>query len=134
MDLNNAIQGYLTLNKISFTDQDYQTGQPDDAQDQILFWNAEKLGPQPNQQQLAAGDIYYTEQTIKKENTLAASAILASTDWTAIASIANPQVSQPYLTNQAEFLSYRSAVRAIGVNPPAVLATFPTQPIPAWSN
>jgi len=31
-------------------------------------------------------------------------------------------------------LSYRSAVRAIGVNPPTTPATFPTVPTATWSN
>ena len=134
MDLNNAIQGYLAQNNISFNAGDYTTGQPDDQADQILYWNAEALGAEPTQDQLAQGEIFYSEQTIKNINENNAKTLLSATDWTAIASIANPQDSKPYLTNQAAFLSYRSTVRDIAVNPPAVPATFPTVPKPTWSN
>lgn len=134
MDLNNAIQGYLEQNNISFNDGDYSTGQPDGQTDQILYWNAAALGEEPTQAQLEQGEIFYDEQTIRNANTNNAKALLSATDWTAIASVANPKDSQPYLTNQADFLSYRSSVRAIAVNPPAVPATFPTVPKPTWSN
>jgi hypothetical protein len=59
--------------------------------------------------------------------------ILANTDWTAIASIADPTESDPYLTNRAEFLSYRSAVRAIVLNP-SYDSVYPTAPVEHWSN
>jgi hypothetical protein len=134
MNLNNGIQGYLAQNNISFNANDYSTGEPDGQADQILYWNAAALGAEPTQAQLEQGEIFYSEQTIKNTNTENAKALLSATDWTAIASVANPQDSQPYLTNQAAFLSYRSAVRDIAVNPPAVPATFPTVPKPTWSN
>jgi hypothetical protein len=59
--------------------------------------------------------------------------ILANTDWTAIASIADPAESDPYLTNRTDFLTYRSAVRAIVLNP-AYDSVYPTAPIERWSN
>jgi hypothetical protein len=59
--------------------------------------------------------------------------ILSDTDWTAIASVADPAESNPYLTNRAEFLSYRSTVRAIVLNP-AFDSVFPTEPTEAWSS
>jgi len=68
------------------------------------------------------------------QNSAQAQTLLTATDWTAIASVADPVVSNPYLTNQAEFLSYRSAVRAIGVKPPTTPATFPTAPTEQWSS
>jgi len=58
--------------------------------------------------------------------------LLSATDWTAIASVADPALSNPYLSNQAEFLSYRSQVRAIGVNPPTTQPVYPKQPTPIW--
>ena len=73
-------------------------------------------------------------QQIQAQNTATAQTLLTATDWTAIASVADPAVSTPHLTNQAEFLSYRSAVRAIGVTPPTTPATFPTVPTATWSN
>jgi hypothetical protein len=71
---------------------------------------------------------------VQSNNSAQAQSLLSATDWTAIASVADPLVSNPYLTNQAEFLSYRSAVRAIGVNPPVTPAIFPTVPTQQWSN
>ena len=59
--------------------------------------------------------------------------ILSNTDWTAIASIADPTESDPYLTNRAEFLTYRSAVRAIVLNP-TYDSVYPTAPVEHWSN
>ena len=134
MELSNAIQGYLIQNNISYTTTDFVTGEPEGESNQILYWNAAALGAQPTQAQLEQGEIFFTEQTIKNTNSEQAKWLLSATDWTAIASVANPQDSQPYLTNQAAFLSYRSTVRDIAVNPPAVPATFPTVPKPTWSN
>ena len=71
---------------------------------------------------------------LQAQTSTQAQTLLSATDWTAIASVADPAVSTPHLTNQAEFLSYRSAVRAIGVNPPTTPATFPTVPTATWGN
>jgi hypothetical protein len=60
-----------------------------------------------------------------------ASGRLYATDWTTIADVANPAMSNPYLTNQAEFIAYRSQVRALAVNP-IVDPTFPPVPKPQW--
>lgn len=59
--------------------------------------------------------------------------ILANTDWTAIDSVANPEESQPYLLNRAEFLAYRSAVRAIVLNP-SYDSVYPEAPVEQWSS
>jgi hypothetical protein len=59
--------------------------------------------------------------------------LLNETDWTSIADVADPAKSNPYLTNQAEFIAYRSTVRNIAVNP-TFDAVFPTQPQEIWSN
>ena len=53
MSLTEKIQAYLTQSNISFTAGDYQTGQPEGQQDQILLWD-EKLGIQPTTEQLEA--------------------------------------------------------------------------------
>jgi hypothetical protein len=58
--------------------------------------------------------------------------ILSDTDWTAIASVADPAESNPYLTNRQAFLEYRSAVRAIVLNP-QFDSVFPTEPAEVWS-
>lgn len=68
-------------------------------------------------------------QTCKQQ----ASGRLYATDWTTIADVANPAMSNPYLLNQAEFIAYRSQVRALAVNP-VVDPTFPPVPTPQWSS
>jgi hypothetical protein len=59
--------------------------------------------------------------------------LLAQTDWTTIPDVADPALSNPYLTNQAEFITYRNQVRPIAINPVAGNLTWPTQPTPSWS-
>ena len=70
-------------------------------------------------------------QEINKTN---ATTLLQQTDWTATVDITNPQYSNPYLTNQPEFLSYRSTVRQVAVNPPSTEVIFPPQPVATWSS
>jgi hypothetical protein len=60
--------------------------------------------------------------------------LLQESDWTATESIADPQISNPYLTNQADFLAYRSALRAIAVDPQEGFITWPTRPDEVWSS
>lgn len=49
-------------------------------------------------------------------------------------SVGDSQESNPYLVNQTAFLSYRSQVRAIAVNPPATPVTnWPVLPQEQWS-
>ncbi len=93
------------------------------------------------------GDTVYTiqvaqmsaEQIAQYQASLAANiaaqgkTILSATDWTAIASIADPTESDPYLLNRNEFLGYRSAVRAIVLNP-SYDSVYPTAPVEHWSN
>jgi len=62
-----------------------------------------------------------------------AKAILTATDWTSIADVGDPTKSNPYLVNQAEFISYRSTIRNYAVNP-VVDPIWPTQPTEQWSN
>ena len=132
--LNEKVIAYLSVNNISFTVNDYSTGQPEGQPNQILDWNTAALGPQPDQTELDLAYVVWLEQQIQVQNSNEAQALLSATDWTAIVSVADPAVSNPYLTNQAEFLSYRSTVRNLGVNPPTTPAVFPTQPTPTWSN
>jgi hypothetical protein len=61
-----------------------------------------------------------------------ATTILNSTDWTSIADIASPE-NNPYLINQAEFLSYRNVIRGYAVNP-VENPVWPTQPTEQWSS
>ena len=59
--------------------------------------------------------------------------LLSQTDWTSIPSVADPAQSDPYLTNQAEFIAWRSQVRAIAVSP-KYDSVIPPQPKDQWSN
>jgi hypothetical protein len=60
----------------------------------------------------------------KASNKATAEQKLAATDWT--------QVVDVPLLNKQEFVDYRTAVRAIALNPP-VQATFPEIPAEQWS-
>ena len=64
---------------------------------------------------------------------LQAQSILSQTDWTSIGDVGNPQMSNPYLVNQAAFISYRSTIRGYAVNPVAD-PVWPTQPTEQWSS
>lgn len=72
-------------------------------------------------------------EAVQNENKITATLLLQQTDWTATVDIADPQYTNPHLTNQAEFLAYRSAVRKIVLNPPATPAVFPQLPNEQWS-
>ena len=66
------------------------------------------------------------------ENKNTASSLLSATDWTTIADVGNPALSNPYLSNQAEFITYRNAVRQYAVYPVAGDITWPTVPVENW--
>jgi hypothetical protein len=62
-----------------------------------------------------------------------ATTILNATDWTSISDVGNPDMANPYLVNQAEFIAYRSTVRNYAVNP-VENPVFPTAPTEQWSS
>ena len=62
-----------------------------------------------------------------------ASGILSATDWTSIADVGDPTKANPHLVNQAAFISYRSTVRNLAVNP-VVDPVWPTAPTEQWSS
>jgi 5-enolpyruvylshikimate-3-phosphate synthase len=78
---------------------------------------------------LAALDAQVALDTCKQQ----AVAILNATDWTSIGDVGNPQTANPYLVNQVAFITYRSAIRALAVNPVAD-PVWPTQPTEQWSS
>jgi len=136
--LNDKLKAYCVLNNLPLTkpnsyDATYITMLVDNV-DTCTYWDTDLLGTYPTQAQMDAAYVTWEGQQIQAQNSAQAQALLSATDWTAIASVADPAVSNPHLTNQAEFLSYRSAVRAIGVNPPTTPATFPTVPTQQWSS
>lgn len=75
-----------------------------------------------------------TPDELKAQNKSKASMLLSETDWTATVDINNPQYSNPYLANQDAFLAYRSQIRAIAVNPPAVVDPWPVRPDEVWQS
>ena len=66
------------------------------------------------------------------ENKATAVSLLQATDWATIADVGNPQLSNPYLANQAEFITYRNAVRQYAVYPEAGNIVWPTVPVENW--
>lgn len=77
---------------------------------------------------LAAVDAQAAKNACKAQ----ATSILQATDWTSIADVGDPTKSNPYLVNQAAFISYRSTVRNYAVNP-VENPTWPTAPTEQWS-
>ena len=67
------------------------------------------------------------------ENKATATSLLTATDWTTIADVGNPQMANPYLANQAEFIAYRNAIRQIAVYPVAGNLTWATVPVEVWT-
>lgn len=88
------------------------------------------------------GDTYENGQFIpyvppaptSEENKKRAIKLLQETDWTSVADVGNPDMSNPYLINQAEFIAWRSSVRAVAVNPLAGFDVIPVKPQEQWSN
>ena len=87
--------------------------------------------PKPTQEELDALWIATQEADSKAANKATASSLLAGTDWTTIADVADP-INSPYLANQAEFITYRNLVRQIAVYPPAGNVVWPVAPQEEW--
>lgn len=84
-------------------------------------------------EQMTAEQLAAYQASVAAQIGAQAQALLSSTDWTTIPSVADPAQSNPYLTNQAEFISWRSQVRAIAVTP-EYTSVIPAMPAQAWSN
>ena len=84
-------------------------------------------------QDMTAEQLAAYRQSVAQQYKAQAQSLLSQTDWTAIPDVADPAKSDPYLTNQADFVSWRSVIRAIAVNP-TYDAFFPTKPNEQWSN
>ena len=67
-----------------------------------------------------------------EQNKQTATGLLQATDWTTIADVGNPQMSNPYLANKVEFITYRNAIRNIAVYPTAGDIDFPDMPNSNW--
>jgi hypothetical protein len=73
------------------------------------------------------------EEAAKQANKQQAASLLTATDWTTIPDVSDPAISDPYLTNAAEFAAYRSNVRKIAVNPPVTVDVWPIEPDEVWA-
>jgi hypothetical protein len=111
--------------------------------DDKIFDVAQPLYWQDCPSNIVAGEYYYVNNEYVKrvfppipatENKKRAVQLLQETDWTTIADVADPALSNPYLMNQAAFFAYRSVLRAIAVNPTAGDLTWPTKPQEQWSS
>jgi len=96
-----------------------------------LVWLSPEI-QQPSEEQVVAEMQVLQEEQPFVDCKNKASQLLYKTDWTTIADVADPTKSNPYLTNQAAFVAYRSQVRALAVNPVAD-PVWPTEPTAQWS-
>lgn len=79
-------------------------------------------------------EIEYRSANAKTANANYGKQLLLDTDWAAPSSIADPAESNPHLVNRQEFLAYRSAVRAIVLNPSVEAPNWPAKPNEVWSS
>jgi hypothetical protein len=95
-----------------------------------LIWYSDT--PKPTKEEL--DNLYESTQDKVYKNSCKKQAIsiLNSTDWTSSNDVGNSEVSNPYLSNQQEFISYRSKIRALAVNPVAN-PVWPTIPTEQWT-
>jgi hypothetical protein len=68
------------------------------------------------------------------QNKATASSILTATDWTTIADVGNSTMSNPFLSNQDEFIAYRNEVRQYAVYPVDGNVNWPVVPQEVWTN
>jgi hypothetical protein len=95
---------------------------------QSLQWLSDT--PKPTQAELDALAIPTQETVAKQSCKKQASELLYETDWTTIPDVAD-SANVPYLTNQAEFITWRSQIRALAINP-VVDPVFPPKPNEVW--
>lgn len=95
---------------------------------QTLQWLSDT--PKPTQEELDALAITTQDEIAKQACKKQASELLYETDWTTIPDVADP-ANSPYLTNQAEFIAWRSQIRALAINP-VVDPVFPPKPNEVW--
>jgi len=67
------------------------------------------------------------------QNKLTAVNKLQDTDWATIPDVADPAKSNPYLSNAADFVTYRNAVRQYAINPVAGNIDWPVVPQEVWA-
>jgi hypothetical protein len=68
-----------------------------------------------------------------EQNKLTAVNKLQDTDWATIPDVADPAKSNPYLSNSADFVTYRNVVRQYAINPVAGNIDWPVVPQEVWA-
>lgn len=69
------------------------------------------------------------------DNKEKAKKLLADTDWTAANDVGDPTKANPYLANQADFITWRNEVRAIVFNPvDGWIDIFNQKPVEDWQS
>lgn len=104
----------------------------DDLNYVTLVWNSTVV-PKPTQEELDTERVVLDNNAPLLACKQEASRRLYATDWTTIADVADPAKSDPYLTNQDAFITYRSNVRKLAVDPVAN-PIWPTEPTASWSS
>lgn len=66
------------------------------------------------------------------QNQATAIQLLAETDWVNQPDVTNPDIN-PHLLNHSAFITYRSQVRAIAINPTEGYLDWPVKPDAQWS-
>tara|TARA_B110000503_G_scaffold120459_1_gene183118 strand:+ start:546 stop:941 length:396 start_codon:yes stop_codon:yes gene_type:complete len=69
-----------------------------------------------------------------EQNKQTATKLLELTDWTTIADVGNSTMSNPFLSNQDEFIAYRNEVRQYAVYPVDGNVNWPVVPQEVWTN
>lgn len=71
------------------------------------------------------------KESTSDENKATAVSLLTATDWVEFPSVTSPN-STPQLLNASDFLSYRSQLRVIAINPAPGNISWPTKPTAFW--
>jgi hypothetical protein len=93
------------------------------------------LGPVFTGETAAADEAAYVamkDAEFKAANAARAKQELLATDWSENASVRNAAVT-PHLTNTTDFDTYRLALRAIAIDPPATVTEWPVRPDATWA-
>ena len=85
--------------------------------------------------QATAEEIASRQAAAREANKQQATQLMLDTDWTELPSVTNTSLT-PHLVNEADFVAYRVALRAIAVNPPITIEPqdWPARPIEQWSS
>jgi hypothetical protein len=115
---------YSLILTTNYLDEKFSIGDSYDS----LIWLSDT--PKPTQEELDALWIPTQESIAKQNCKKQASDLLYATDWTTIPDVGD-SANSPYLANQAEFITWRSQIRALAINP-VVDPIFPPKPVEVW--